>query len=160
MSASSSAHAAPPARGRAFGRPSSPVRPAVTQGPSRGRAVASRLPLLIGAGATTLSLIFAIVVLAFLSAPAQLFAGFSLPLVSSGNWALNLVGYVLTPLVVILCYGWDVAWQRGARAHNRNVVLRPGYTRMLKWLMIIGIVLGAWHVLNLAVPLTEAWGLG
>ena len=31
---------------------------------------------------------------------------------------------------------------------------------MLKWLMIIGIVLGAWHVLNLAVPLTEAWGLG
>ena len=79
LSASSSAHAAPPARGRAFGRPSSPVRPAVTQGPSRGRAVASRLPLLIGAGATTLSLIFAIVVLAFLSAPAQLFAGFSLP---------------------------------------------------------------------------------
>lgn len=116
------------------------------------------MPLLVGAGAVVLSLVVAIVVLAAVSAPAQLFAWLALPLVQSGGWALSLLGYLLTPLVVILAYGWDVAWQRQARAHNRNVVLHPGYTRTLKWLMIFGIVLGAWHVLNLAVPLAEAWG--
>lgn len=136
------------------------ARQTTAQRAAQGRAEASVLPLIIGAAATLTSLILAIVVLALLSAPAQLFAGLSLPLVSSGGWALNLLGYVLTPLIVILAYGWDVAWQRQARAHNRNVVLHPGYTRVLKWLMIAGIVLGAWHVLNLAVPLAEAWGLG
>ena len=152
VSAYSSAHAGPP------GRDGRGVSPAFSA-PARGRAEASRVPLLVGAGAVLLSIVLAALVLALLSAPAQLFAGLSLPLVSSGGWALSLLGYLLTPLVVILAYGWDVAWQRQARAGNRNVVLRPGYTRAFKWLMIAGLVLGAWHVLNLAVPVAEAWGL-
>lgn len=167
MSAYSSAHASPPGRGGGSARAvpagtggANPAgRPAPYSAPARGRAEASRLPLLVGGGAVLLSVVLAILVLAVFSAPARLFGDFSLPLVSSGSWALSLLGYLLTPLVVILAYGWDVAWQRQARAHNRNVVLHAGYTRTLKWLMIAGIVLGAWHVLNLAVPLAEAWGL-
>ena len=46
---------------------------------------------------------------------------------------------------------------------NPRYLISPAYfdeyTRALKWLMIAGLVLGAWHVLNLAVPVAEAWGL-
>ncbi|HOA86865.1 MAG: hypothetical protein GX871_07500 [Microbacteriaceae bacterium] len=159
MSAYSSAHASPPGRDGRRAAPAPVGAPTAFSAPARGRAEASRVPLLVGAGAVLLSVVLAVLVLVLLSAPAQLFSGVSLPLVSSDSWALSLLGYLLTPLVVILAYGWDVAWQRQARADNRNVVLHPGYTRVLKWLMIAGIVLGAWHVLNLAVPLAEAWGL-
>lgn len=117
------------------------------------------MPLVVGLSVVALSVVVAIIVLTSASAPAQLFPWLVLPLVQSGSWALSLVGYLLTPLAVILAYGWDVAWQRQARADNRNVVLHPGDTRLLKWLMIAGIILGVWHVLNLAVPLAEAWGV-
>ena len=163
MSAYSSAHASPPGRdgairGAAVGGSahSTTLAPRSYAAPTRARAAASPLPLWIGVGAVALSLIIAIIVLAAFSTPARLFGEFSLPLVSDGSGWLSLLGYVLTPLIVILAYGWDVAWQRRARENNRNVVLRRGYTRALKWLMIAGIVLGAWHVLNLAVPVS-AW---
>ena len=169
MSAYSSAHASPPGRSgaaRSAGAPaglgarerssSTGLAPQSYAAPTHARAAASPVRLWAGVGAVARSLILAIVVLAAFSTPARLFGEFSLPLVSDGSGWLSLLGYVLTPLIVILAYGWDVAWQRRARENNRNVVLRRGYTRALKWLMIAGIVLGAWHVLNLAVPVS-AW---
>ncbi len=119
--------------------------------------VASPLPLIIAAAAVFVSLVLAAVVLLTSSATVKLL-GIGIPLVISGAWWLSFIGYVLTPIVVIGCYGWNAIAQRDGLRRNRNFVLRTGYSRGLAWAAGVGIVLGAWHVLNLAVPLSEWLG--
>jgi hypothetical protein len=98
------------------------------------------------------------IVVALLASTTILFLGIPLPLVAGSSWWLSFIGYLLTPVVVLACYGWDAVGQRNGLRANRNFVLRPTWRRALQWLTGIAIVVGAWHVLNLSVPLSEAWG--
>ena len=132
-------------------------RPRVATAPVRGPAAASRLPLWLGVGAVAVSLAIAVVVLLTASAPVQLL-GAPVRLVLADDWWLSFIGYVLTPMIVIACYGWDAIAQRNSLRLNRNYVPAPSYTRVLLWLAGAGILLGAWHALNLSVPLSEALG--
>lgn len=123
----------------------------------RGRATANPLPLVVAVVAVVASVALAVVAATSASAPV-LVLGIALPLVASGSWWLSFAGYLLTPVVVLACYGWNALGQRnGLRAH-RDFVLRPGWGTALLWLTGASILIGAWHVLNLSVPLSEAWG--
>lgn len=130
-----------------------------TARPSSRAGGASPIPLAIGLGALAVSLIIAVVVIAGFSAPVELFAGVPLPLVLAEHWWLSLIGYLLTPLVVIACYGWDVIGQRGGVRRNANFALNARYTSLLRWALWPAVAIGIWHILNLSVPLSEAWGL-
>lgn len=141
--------AAPPPSARPASRP---------PGAGRGPAGASPLPLLIAAGALVLSLVIAVLVAATPASVPILFLAIPLPLVTPAFWWLSLVGYLLTPVAVLACYGWDAVGQRNGLRANRNFVLRPSWRRGLQWLTGAAILVGAWHVLNLSVPLSEAWG--
>jgi len=77
-------------------------------------------------------------------------------LVKPGMWWLSFIGYLLTPVVVIACYGWDAIGQRNALRLNRNFVPKPAWTRVLLWTAGVSIVAGAWHVLNLSVGIIDA----
>jgi purine-cytosine permease-like protein len=111
----------------------------------------------VAGAAVLVSVVLAIVVAVGASTPI-LFLGIPLPLVTPGSWWLSFIGYLLTPVLVLACYGWDAVGQRNGLRANRNFVLRPTWRRSLQWLTGIAIVVGAWHVLNLSVPLSEAWG--
>ena len=72
----------------------------------------------------------------------------------------SFIGYLLTPVVVIACYGWDAIGQRNALRANRNFVPKPAWTRALLWTAGASVLVGAWHVLNLSVPCSRSrWGL-
>ncbi|MBU4464950.1 MAG: hypothetical protein KKH75_03785 [Actinobacteria bacterium] len=122
------------------------------------RVVASAMPVSVGLGAVLVSLGIAVYIAVAATAPVSFF-GVPLPLVISEQWWLSLIGYLLTPFTVIACYGWDATLQRNGLRRNRNFVLRPAYRRALVWAVAAGIVLGAWHAINLSVPLSELWGL-
>ncbi|GAA1945606.1 hypothetical protein GCM10009776_04390 [Microbacterium deminutum] len=104
------------------------------------------------------SLALAVAVLLTASATVNIL-GIGVPLVTADAWPLSFAGYLLTPVVVIGCYGWNAIGQRDGLRRNRNFVLRPGYSNALAWAAGAGILLGAWHVLNLSVPLSEWLGL-
>lgn len=146
--------ASPAAPRRAAG---APVRPASVSS-LRGPAAASPLPLLVAAGALLVSLVLAIVVALTPASVPILVLNVPMPLVTPAFWWLSFLGYLLTPIAVLACYGWDAVGQRNGLRANRNFVLRPTWRRSLRWLTGIAIVVGAWHVLNLSVPLSEAWG--
>lgn len=146
---------APRVAPRSGGAPSAD-RPAFGRGKSAGQA--SVLPLAIGIGALVVSIALAIWAVVSVSAPVMFF-GLSLPLVSSDAWMVSAIGYFLTPCVVIACYGWDAIAQRRGPLANPNYVTKPAYRRALLWTVGIGIAVGAWHILNLSVPLSEALGL-
>lgn len=131
-----------------------PQRPAVTRA---GRA--SALPLIGGLSAAALSLVIAVLVIALVSAPVKVFLDIPLPLVVAESWWLSLLGYLLTPVVVIACYGWDAIAQRSGMRRDVNFLQRTGYGTALRWTVAASIIIGVWHILNLSVPLTEAWGL-
>lgn len=133
-------------------------RPAPAAAPMRGHGVASPLPMVAGLACAVASLVLALVVAGVSSAPV-IFFGMPLPLVSGGAWWLSLVGYLLTPMGVVAAYGWDAIVQRRAVAADPNFADRPLFGRVLLWTAGISILIGAWHVLNLSVPLSEAWGL-
>lgn len=102
-------------------------------------------------------MVVAIVVATTVSAPVDL-VGLKAPLVAGTFWWISLFGYVLTPIVVIACYGWDVLSQRDGLRGNRDFVLHPGWTRALLLIVAASLVVGAWHVLNLSVPVSEWLG--
>ncbi|MFT4229597.1 MAG: hypothetical protein QM602_04835, partial [Microbacterium sp.] len=120
---------------------------------------ASPLPLLVAGGALGVSVVLALLVALTPASVPIAFLGVPLPLVTAGWWWVSLLGYLLTPVVVLGCYGWDAVGQRNGLRADRNFVLRPSWSRALQWLTGISIAVGAWHVLNLSVPLAEAWGL-
>ncbi|MFT4220172.1 MAG: hypothetical protein QM611_06610, partial [Microbacterium sp.] len=126
--------------------------------PGGVRAAASPWPLIVAAAAFGLSVLLAVVLAATPASDPVRFLGAPLPLVVGGFWWVSLAGYLLTPAVVLACYGWNAVAQRKGLGANRNFVLRPGWSRALRWLAGLSIVVGAWHVLNLSVPLSAAWG--
>jgi len=128
-------------------RPSGPVT----------RATASPLPVIVGASAMLVSVLLAVVVALTASAPIVFLV--PLPLVRAEAFWMSLLGYLLTPIVVIACYGWDALSQRNGLRANRNFDIRPQWTRLLLWLCGFSIIVGAWHILNLSVPLSEWLGL-
>lgn len=133
------------------------ARPA-SVAPAPRTTTATPLPLIIAGVAVFVSLLIAVVVLVASSAAVNIL-GIGVPLVTADAWWLSFIGYLLTPVVVIGCYGWNAIGQRDGLRRNRNFVLRPGYSRALAWAAGAGIALGAWHVLNLSVPLSEWLGL-
>ncbi|GAA2009029.1 hypothetical protein [Microbacterium ulmi] len=140
--------------------PSTPQRPAsssLTAAAAPARAGASSLPLIVGSAALAVSVAIAVVVAIAASGPVAVL-GIPVPLVRSDAFWLSLVGYLLTPFVVVACYGWDVLAQRDGLRANRNFVVRPAWTRRLLWLAGAGILVGLWHILNLSVPLSEWMG--
>ncbi|MCC6375794.1 MAG: hypothetical protein IT191_02110 [Microbacteriaceae bacterium] len=93
------------------------------------------------------------VILTFLMAitvtQTPIFPGFSIPLASADTLPLAVSGYLLTPIVTIIALFWDqFAQQRGLR--NRNFVLRPKYGTWLRVLVLVSVLLGMWHILNIA----------
>jgi len=123
--------------------------------PMSQREPASPLPLIVGGAAVALSAgIAVLVVVGFSAEVAPL--GVGLPLVRTDSWWLSFLGYLLTPIVVIACYGWNAVAQRnGLRRNPQGFVVRPTYSTALRWAVGVGILLGAWHALNLSVPLSE-----
>jgi len=120
---------------------------------------ASTLPVWVGFAAVIASLIIAVIVVVLLSTPVRVLFGVPLPLVVTDAWGLSLLGYLLTPVVTIACYGWDGIAQRSGVRADADFVRRPGLSSALRWVVAASIVVGIWHTLNLSVPLTEAWGL-
>lgn len=131
---------------------------AAARPPSRAGG-ASPVPMAIGLGALVASLVIAVVVIAAFSAPVALLLGIPLPLVLAEYWWLSFLGYLLTPLIVIACYGWDVIGQRAGLRRNANFAVNARFTSTLRWALWPAVVIGIWHILNLSVPLSEAWGL-
>ncbi|MCS0499188.1 hypothetical protein [Protaetiibacter mangrovi] len=85
-----------------------------------------------------------------LTAEVQPFLGNStFPFAAVSALPLSIGGYVLTPLVVFAALLWDRLAQRlGLR--DRNFALRPAYSRALQWLSAGAMLVGIWHVLNIA----------
>lgn len=116
--------------------------------------------MIVGAAAVVLSLILAIMGLAN-STPTVLIAQprLSLPLDATSVWWVSLVGYLLTPIVVIGARGWDTVSQRRG-LQNRNFVLKPGYSMVLQALLIAGCVLAIWQLLNLSLAVANLFSAG
>lgn len=123
--------------------------------PTRGRAAASPIPLIVGLAAVVASVGLAVYVLVAHSEAVDDLLG--LPLATRNAWWLSFVGYLLTPVTVIACYGWDAISQRNALRANRNFVPKPTWTRALLWAAGVSVLVGAWHILNLSVPLSDIW---
>lgn len=123
----------------------------------RGRATASPLWLIVGLAAFVASIACAVIVALSLSTPISLL-GITLPLASHTGFWLSLTGYLLSPLGVgAATIGDRIAQSRGLAA-NRNFVLRPGWSTLLRWLLIPAIALGAWHAVNMSVTISELGG--
>ncbi|MEV8250648.1 hypothetical protein AB0O87_06965 [Microbacterium sp. NPDC076768] len=128
----------------------------------RNRATSSRAsatPLIVGLAAVVISIGLAVFVVLFASNPVSVFFDVPMPLVIAEFWWLSMLGYILTPVIVVACYGWDRIAQRKGQRENSNFVDREGYTKILLGAAAFAILLAVWHVLNLSVPLTELWGL-
>jgi hypothetical protein len=108
----------------------------------------------MGLMAISLSLVLAIWTAT--TASAQPFVGgLSFPFADISTLGLSVGGYVLTPAVVFGALVWDRLAQRlGLR--DRNFGLKPQYTVTLQWLAGAGMLLAAWHVLNIAYGLSGA----
>jgi hypothetical protein len=122
------------------------------------RRTASILPLAVGAAGLVVSLVLAVVAASVASAPVRVL-GVPLPLVRGGAVWLSVAGYLLTPLLVFLATGWDLSSQRAHSLRDaRRFVPDARFTRALYWLSAAALVLGAWHVLNISVPISEWLG--
>jgi hypothetical protein len=106
----------------------------------------------VGAAAVIGSLALAVAEY-FDSTPTLLFAQprIELPLAQSSVWWLSLIGYILTPIVVILARGWDAVSQRRG-LQNRNFELKPLYSSTLQVLVVVGFIVALWQLLNLSLP--------
>jgi hypothetical protein len=116
--------------------------------------------MIVGAAAVALSLVLAVVGLVS-STPTVLIAQprFSLPLDTTSLWWASLLGYLLTPIVVIGARGWDTVSQRRG-LQNRNFALKPGYSRVLQVLLVVGCVLALWQLLNLSLAVANLFSAG
>ena len=129
-------------------------RASVVRAPSSEPSIASPVPVVAGAVATVASLALAFIALG-LSTPTIVVPGLpALPLVGESWWGLSLLGYALTPTIVILALGLDRTRQRRGLA-DPNFAPVPRYGHILKILMIAGFVIGIWHLINISVPLSE-----
>lgn len=132
-------------------------RPAAS--PSSSRASASFLPLMIAISALVASVALALTVLLIgdASSPIQ-FGPVPVPLVTVDWFWASATGYVLTPVLTIAAYGWNAKSQRDGLRSNRDFALRPDYTLALTWIAAASLIVGAWHIVNLSVPISEWLG--
>ena len=68
---------------------------------------------------------------------------FFLPQLQAEWWSL--VGYALTPLVAVLATGWDSVSQMAGRK-NPWFVIRPGFSKVLRVLVAISLIIGVVHI--------------
>lgn len=124
------------------------------------RDAASPVPLVVGAGAVAVSLVLAIIGLAN-SVPTVLIPQprIALPLDDTNLWWVSVIGYILTPIVVILARGWDTVSQRHG-LQNRNFVLKPQYSKLLGILLVVGCVLAVWQLLNVSLAVADLFSAG
>ena len=141
-----------------------PPRASGPAAPAAGRPIArveypSSAPLVVGGALFAVSLGIAIVLLAVASQPVSIFPGIPLPTVVPELVALSILGYLLAPCVVLMAYMWDRTAQTSGRRRNPEFEFRPWQSTVLRVLVFASMVLGAWHVINIAVPLSEWLGL-
>jgi len=67
---------------------------------------------------------------------------------------LHIVGYVLTPLAVVLCLAWDMVSQRKGM-HDINFFPRDRYTKILRVLTVTSFIVAWFHVEPLAKAFAE-----
>ncbi|RFA21005.1 hypothetical protein B7R23_06180 [Subtercola boreus] len=120
----------------------------------RSGDVASVLPLALGGAAFVISLVLAFVEGA--DARASDLGIATLPVIEPRLWWVALLGYLLTPIVVIVASGLDRLWQR-AGLRDRRFTPRPLYSTVLTWLVRVGFVLALWHIVNLAAAISDFW---
>ena len=129
----------PPSGGMASPSPSPgfiPPRPLTLEEPEK----ASAAPLVVG--------IVALVVSATLEALDYLtISPFTYDIV-------NVIGYMLTPLVVFMCVAWDASAQRLGR-RSPWFDIRPGYSRTLRILAVLSLAVAVIHILEMARVLGE-----
>lgn len=71
-----------------------------------------------------------------------------------GNSLWYYVGYVLTPLLVTMCLGWDLLAQRTGRK-NPWYEAKPNYTKLLRYVAIAGFVVAAFHIVQIGILIGE-----
>jgi hypothetical protein len=68
---------------------------------------------------------------------------FFLPQLQAEWWSL--AGYALTPLVAVLATGWDSVSQMAGRK-NPWFVIRPGFSKVLRVLVAVSLLIGVVHI--------------
>ena len=98
---------------------------------------ASKLPVYIAIAATIISLILA-----------KRFHNYS-------TW-ISLIGYFLTPFLVIICTGIDSVQQRRKAATDEYFVEKNSYSKILRALSALSILISIPHITGIAVTVA-AW---
>ena len=112
--------------------------------PSSEPINASKLPLIAGA----LSMLLSIGILVFSNANSWLES-------DGKETAVHIVGYLLTPIGVVLCLAWDMVSQRkGMR--DLNFFTRPKYTKLLRALTLISFLIAWFHIEPIAKAFAES----
>ena len=65
------------------------------------------------------------------------------------NEIVYYVGYLLTPVGMIAAMGWDFRAQRVGQQKNASFDIRPVYTKIIRILVILGFIVGAFHMLEI-----------
>ena len=68
---------------------------------------------------------------------------------------MPVIGYILTPMFVILMLGWDrISMQRGLQ--DKYFVAEPRYATWLTWILWASMVVALWHIVNIAYTIDAA----
>ena len=70
-------------------------------------------------------------------------------------FALHLLGYALTPLVVALCMGWDTIAQRKGLGSDPWYEKNPRYSLILRILTAVSFLAAFPHIFAMAVDIAE-----
>lgn len=70
-------------------------------------------------------------------------------------FALHLIGYLLTPLAVALCLGWDSISQRVKRGNDPWFSANSTYPLILRVLTVASFLISMPHIVALATDIAE-----
>ena len=116
--------------------------------------IQSALPV-IGAGLAILVSLSLVVLSLIAARQEQIFDWLLLPIIPPELWYVPLIGYLLTPMFVIVMLGWNrVSFQRGLQ--DKNFVARPQYATWLQWMTGAAMLIAIWHIVNLAYTIDAA----
>jgi uncharacterized membrane protein YiaA len=76
-------------------------------------------------------------------------------LTSADAFLLHLLGYILTPLVVALCMGWDSIAQRLGVGESPWYEKNPTYSLILRILTAISFIPAIFHIFVIASDIAE-----
>ena len=74
--------------------------------------------------------------------------------VELANNIFFIIGYLLTPVGVTFTMAWDLLSQRKGRV-NPNFDVRPIYSKIIRYLVILGYAIGVLHIFELGRLLGE-----